>query len=209
MKRILLLLIAILFILIGCNTTQERKSFDDKPELKSDTIRIANDKIEYEVIIIDPGFTSWFNTNAKPKNYYSQSYLEARNRTWVIDPALVDEILTMTTTYELATGAEPSGTEIAFDWMMQLRKVTADNDVIALPYGNPDVQLAKKLAPSELRSYYNFGKERLQLALGRVVRTDPSQNWSVGNSTLNNDLRRNYTENRKEQSPLPPYCLSF
>lgn len=85
MKRILLLLIAILFILIGCNTTQERKSFDDKPELKSDTIRIANDKIEYEVIIIDPGFTSWFNTNAKPKNYYSQSYLEARNRTWVIE----------------------------------------------------------------------------------------------------------------------------
>ena len=125
-----------------------------------------------------------------------------KNRTWIIDPALVDEILTMTTTYQLANSAEPSGTEIAFDWMMQLRKVTVDNDVIALPYGNPDVQLAKKLAPSELRSYYNFGKERLQLALGRVVRTDQSQNWSVGNSTLNNDLRRNYTENRRALTKL-------
>lgn len=125
-----------------------------------------------------------------------------KNRTWVIDPALVDEILTMTTTYKLATGAEPSGTEIAFDWMMQLRKVTADNDVIALPYGNPDVELAKKLAPSELRSYYNFGKERLQLALGRVVRSEPNQNWSVGNSKLNNDLRRNYTENRRALTKL-------
>ncbi len=123
-------------------------------------------------------------------------------RTWVIDPALVDEILAMTTTYKLATGAEPSGTEIAFDWMMQLRKVTADNDVIALPYGNPDVRLAKKLAPSELRSYYSFGKERLQLALGRVVRSEPSQNWSVGNSTLNNDLRGNYTESRRALTKL-------
>jgi hypothetical protein len=123
-------------------------------------------------------------------------------RTWVIDPALVDEILAMTTTYKLATGAEPSGTEIAFDWMMQLRKVTADNDVIALPYGNPDVRLAKKLAPSELRSYYSFGKERLQLALGRVVRSEPSQNWSVGNSSLNNDLRSNYTESRRALTKL-------
>ena len=125
-----------------------------------------------------------------------------KNRTWVIDPALVDEILTMTTTYKLATGAEPSGTEIAFDWMVQLRRVSADNDVVALAYGNPDVQLAKKLAPSELRSYYNFGKERLQLALGRVVRSEPNQNWSVGNSTLNNDLRRNYTESRKALTKL-------
>jgi hypothetical protein len=125
-----------------------------------------------------------------------------KNRTWVIDPALVDEILTMTTTYKLATGAEPSGTEIAFDWMMQLRKITAGNDVVALPYGNPDVGLAKTLAPSELRSYYNFGKERLQLALGRVVRSEPDRNWSVGKSGLNNDLRRNYTENRKALTKL-------
>ncbi|AWI26602.1 DUF6146 family protein [Flavobacterium pallidum] len=49
----------------------------------NDTIRIANDKLEYEIIIIDPGFSSWFNSYAKPRNYYSQPYLEARNSTWV------------------------------------------------------------------------------------------------------------------------------
>ncbi|UGS24423.1 DUF6146 family protein [Flavobacterium channae] len=85
MKRILLLLIATLFILIACNSTQNRKSFDDKPKLESDTIRIANDEIEYEVLIFDPGFSSWFNSNAKPRNYYSQSFLESRNRIWVIE----------------------------------------------------------------------------------------------------------------------------
>ena len=125
-----------------------------------------------------------------------------KNRTWVIDPALVDEILSMTGPYTLATGADTSGTEIALNWMMQLRKVSADNDVVALAYGNPDVRLAKKLAPSELRSYYNFGKERLQLALGRLVRSEPNQNWSVGKSGLNNELRRNYTESRKALTKL-------
>ena len=125
-----------------------------------------------------------------------------KNRTWVIDPALVDEILSMTGPYTLSSGADPSGTEIALNWIMQLRKVSAENDVIALAYGNPDVRLAKKLAPSELRSYYNFGKERLQFALGRSVRSEPNQNWSVGKSGLNNELRRNYTESRKALTKL-------
>lgn len=58
---------------------------NDKPKLESDTIRIANDEIEYEIIIIDPGFTSWFNSYAKPRGFYTQSYLEARNIFWVTE----------------------------------------------------------------------------------------------------------------------------
>jgi hypothetical protein len=125
-----------------------------------------------------------------------------KNRTWVIDPAFVDEVLVMTSTYTLANGAEPSGVDIAFDWLVQLKKISADNQVIALAYGNPDVRLAKLLAPSELRSYYSFGKERLQLALGREVRSEPNGGWSIGNSNLNNDLRRNYTESRRALTKL-------
>ncbi len=56
----------------------------DKPFLKdSDTVRIASDKEEFEIIILDPMFNTWFNLRAKPRNFYSQSYLESRNRTWV------------------------------------------------------------------------------------------------------------------------------
>lgn len=58
---------------------------ETQPKLESDTIRIANDDIEYEVIIIDAGFTSWFNSYARPRGYYSQSYLEARNNVWVTE----------------------------------------------------------------------------------------------------------------------------
>ncbi|MBF03916.1 MAG: hypothetical protein CMP76_11535 [Flavobacterium sp.] len=69
---------------MACDTTKNIAS-TDKPKLESDTIHITNDKIEYEVTIIDAGFQSWFNTNARPRNFYSQSYLESRNRVWVLE----------------------------------------------------------------------------------------------------------------------------
>ncbi len=70
-------------LLFACKTSQENKAFENISKIENDTIRIANDKIEYEVIIIDPGFSSWFNGHAKPKNYYSQNYLESHNRIWI------------------------------------------------------------------------------------------------------------------------------
>lgn len=77
----------ILALIIGCTTSKASggKTFSKEDKsVKNDTVRIANDELEYEVIIIDPGFNSWFNSYAKPRNFYSQTYLEARNRDWVI-----------------------------------------------------------------------------------------------------------------------------
>jgi hypothetical protein len=56
-----------------------------KNELKviNDTVRIANDSLEYEVIIIDPGFSSWLAGRAFQRGYHSQSYLETRNILYV------------------------------------------------------------------------------------------------------------------------------
>lgn len=85
MKRILLVLFAVFSFLVACNVSQDKKSFDDQPKLESDTIRISNKELEYDIIIIDPGFTNWFNTFAKPRNYYSQAYMEARNIIWVLE----------------------------------------------------------------------------------------------------------------------------
>lgn len=84
MKFYVLIVVIIVGLAISCNSS---KSFseNDKPKLESDTVRIANDEIEYEVTIIDVGFSSWFNTNARPRNYYSQNYLEARNKIWVLE----------------------------------------------------------------------------------------------------------------------------
>jgi hypothetical protein len=72
-------------LLFACTSNPKVIDNNDKPKLESDTVRIANDQIEYEVFIIDPGFTSWFNSFAKPRGYYSQSFLESRNRVWVTE----------------------------------------------------------------------------------------------------------------------------
>ncbi|CAN2226457.1 hypothetical protein MCEMKE26_01358 [Candidatus Nanopelagicaceae bacterium] len=126
----------------------------------------------------------------------------AKNRTWVIDAALIDEVILMSGEYTLATEAEPAGKEIATAWLTQLKRVTTGNDVVALAYGNPDIALAKRLAPSELKNYFVYGQDRLQLALGRIVRSEPEVQWSVGKSGLSNPLRKNYSDNRKALTRL-------
>lgn len=39
-----------------------------------------NDTIEYELIILDPGFDAWFVKTMRPQGFYSQAYLENWNR---------------------------------------------------------------------------------------------------------------------------------
>lgn len=81
MKKVIF--IGILFaILIGCNTTQKTNRITvakDENKIYGDTIRIANDELEYEVIIFDPNFNTWLLTQAKPRGFYGLPYLENKN----------------------------------------------------------------------------------------------------------------------------------
>lgn len=75
----------ILGIVVGCKSTKEAVavSEEEKTAFKQtaeDTVEIRSDKTEYEIIIIEPGFNFWLQSIAKPEGYYSQSYLETRNR---------------------------------------------------------------------------------------------------------------------------------
>jgi hypothetical protein len=126
----------------------------------------------------------------------------SRSKIWVIDPALIDEVTAMTGDYKLATEAIPNGSQIASSWLGQLQKVSRNNEVIALAYGNPDIALAASLAPSELKMYYAFGKSQLQVALGRIVRSEPDGGWSTGKSKLNPVSKKNYSDNRKALTRL-------
>jgi hypothetical protein len=125
-----------------------------------------------------------------------------KNKIWVIDAALVDEVIAMTGDYTLANDADPVGKDIAKAWLKQLRQITYGQQVVALAYGNPDVSLTQRLAPSELKNYYAYGKSQLESALGRTVRSEPSGGWSTGKSTLSNPLRQSYSINRKALTKL-------
>lgn len=77
-------ILLILLTILACKTTNPVVSSIKKTvEAKNDTIRIANDSLEYEVIIIDTGFSTWLASRAYPRNYHSQSYLENKNRVYI------------------------------------------------------------------------------------------------------------------------------
>lgn len=81
-----LVLIALLCYVTSCSQLRRGKASSEPKELTekvSDTVRIANDSIAYEIIIIDPGFSRWINSVARSRGYYSQGYLERRNAIFV------------------------------------------------------------------------------------------------------------------------------
>jgi hypothetical protein len=61
---------------------REIQSFN---QTQGDTVTIRSDKTEYEIIIIEPGFNYWLQSIARPEGYYSQFWLENRNRIYVIN----------------------------------------------------------------------------------------------------------------------------
>ena len=43
------------------------------------------DSVEYELIIIDPGYDLWLASVAKPMGYYSKEYLESWNQQYILE----------------------------------------------------------------------------------------------------------------------------
>ncbi|WP_024769458.1 DUF6146 family protein [Aquimarina macrocephali] len=83
MKNCIYILILGIFI-YSCSTTKNRKMDVASTDTASDTVRIANDSLEYEIIIIEPGFNSWLVTQ-RPRGFYSETFLETRNRIYVTE----------------------------------------------------------------------------------------------------------------------------
>lgn len=79
MKKLLLILVIITFV-ISCQTQKTNLDNSVVNSSKNDTIKIANDELEYEIIIIDAGFNSWLLSKARPRGYFSESFLEIKNQ---------------------------------------------------------------------------------------------------------------------------------
>ena len=74
---------AIGLFIVGCSSTTKSTTKETKPP--KEVVRIANDSLEYEIIITDIGFETYLNTIAKPMNFYSQEYYETKNRFYVTE----------------------------------------------------------------------------------------------------------------------------
>jgi len=72
-------------LVFGCSSSQQVSDMAGGGKSpKADSIRIANDSLEYEIIIYDVGFNNWLATQP-PRGYYTQKFLENRNMLWVTE----------------------------------------------------------------------------------------------------------------------------
>ena len=120
---------------------------------------------------------------------------------WFIDAALLDEVADMADGYELANEEDGVGVDIAAAWLTQLRIATAGAIIAPITYGNPDLALAKRLAPSELAFYQKYGADRVAFHLGRAITPDKAV-FKSSASKLSGPDRKNYTVNRQAISKL-------
>lgn len=70
-----IIIIIISLFLCACNAPSKIT----KKENIEQPVVIANESLEYQIIIIDQGFSNYLNTIAKPIGFYSLNYLENKN----------------------------------------------------------------------------------------------------------------------------------
>jgi Family of unknown function (DUF6146) len=83
--RILIFIFLFSLTLFSCKSKNVvvEKNLVNSSKILGDTVKIANEKLEYEVIIIDVGFVTWLNTRAFPRNYLTESFMENKNQFYV------------------------------------------------------------------------------------------------------------------------------
>ena len=97
-------------------------------------------------------------------------YTLSRNlRSWQVDPATISEIVAMSNGYGIRDGSIPTGQQIAKDWLAQLIKVSKNEKISALTYGNPSGYWVDQLVKERLIYLQASGEILLESLLGRAV----------------------------------------
>lgn len=83
--KYLIVILSLVLAMASCNSSKSTtQAKEDTAKVPNDTIRIANEDLEYEILIIEPGFYAWLAT-AKPRGFYGQTYLEGKNILYVTE----------------------------------------------------------------------------------------------------------------------------
>jgi len=112
------------------------------------------------------------------------SSISSAKKTWVIDAALIEEVIDMSDGYSVDGKEDEAGQAAAVNWLALLKFSIGNNPVIALPYGNP----------------------KLESQLGRSVTTE--NGWGKGSSGLPYQLQSLYTSNRQALTGLSTITTS-
>jgi len=88
--KILILILTIFLSLLGCSSSKNKNTTNSSVKKEDiaktqDTIKIEDEDSEFRVIIFDPKFSGWLAAYAKPRGYYSESFLKEHNRLCVME----------------------------------------------------------------------------------------------------------------------------
>ena len=72
-------LLIVFFLLVLAFSCHGIKNSIKNTENNEERVVIANDSLEYEIVIIDQGFSNYLVSIAKPMWYYSESYYKTKN----------------------------------------------------------------------------------------------------------------------------------
>ena len=118
MKKIAIIIAVVGYFFISltaCGSSKKTVQISDDEQMafqkkEKDTVTIADEESNYEIVIIEPGFQTWLQSIARPEGYYSQSFLENRNQilvtNWnqrVLEPLRYDPLL-----YEMQIDYDPN-----------------------------------------------------------------------------------------------------
>lgn len=79
-----LLIVLVLIAASSCGGTNPNQRNPSTSTTANDTVRIANDSLEYEIIIIEPGFNGWLAAQP-PRGFRAQSSMDISNDFKVIE----------------------------------------------------------------------------------------------------------------------------
>ena len=100
-------------------------------------------------------------------------------KTWVIDPAFLEEVLDLADGYvyldENGDEVSVEQYEIAQQWFNLFVLRSRNDQLVATAYGAPALGYLKRYAPGELAVYNQLSKMRLETLMGRAVSAPGSQ----------------------------------
>ena len=116
-------------------------------------------------------------------------------RSWQVDPATISEIVAMSNGYGISDGSTPEGQQIAKEWLAQFIRVSKNEKVSALTYGNPSAYWVDQIINQQITYIDANGKILLETVLGKatnqsLIKNRKRQGLSKQNINLLNYAQR-------------------
>jgi hypothetical protein len=179
LRRNVLLLLSLFFLFVPFLSLQSASATSEK-----NIILLDPPHRDLNGVILDNGLaTSLLPTERLGKLVFSPI---VEPRRWLIDAALIEDVEALAVTNLDAQY-----------WLSELKYISAQDPVIALPYGHPDISWVNRLAPTELLYYFDSSKTRLEVALERAVTINRSITWGSKSVKVPAGSVRSYTLNRQ------------